>query len=148
MTVTYEAGAEIHKEHLTLLEDLIQLDRGLDRLECYSEVFANLAGWEQVKDYGRRLVERLPDHFKREENKVLAPASQVSPELDELCSELKREHCELLARLAAFRAALDELDRAEDFDSAIWHLKSAGKAMITYLRRHVATEEGELSGFL
>ncbi len=148
MTIGCEAGTEIHQEHVVLLEDLIQLDRGLDRLECYSEVFANLGGCEQVKDRGRRLAEQLPGHFTREEKTILAVASQVSPELDGICSELKGEHAELLVRLDAFRAALDELDRAEDLDNAVWQLKGAGKELTSYLRHHVAREEDELSGFL
>ncbi len=148
MTMTREAGTEIHEEHLTLLEDLVQLDRSLDRLECYAEVFANLAGAEQIKDYGRRLAEQLPDHFNREEKGLLHQASQVSPELAEICGALQREHTELLGQLAAFRAALEELDRAEDLDRAVWDLKVAGKKLTSYMRRHVAREEDELSGFL
>jgi hypothetical protein len=148
MTLACPADIEIHEEHLTLLEELVQLDRGLDRLECYSEVFANLAGAEQVKDFGRRLAEQLPEHFQREEETILAAASQVSPELKELCSELAGEHAELLGRLARFRSALEELDKAEDIDQAVWHLKGAGRELTNYLREHVIREENELSGFL
>jgi len=148
MTMTRETGIEIHEEHLTLLEDLAQLDRGLDRLECYSEVFANLAEAERVKARGRRLTEQLPDHFRREEMTILTAASRVSPELAEFCSQMKAQHGDLLVRLTAFRAALDDFDRTDDLSEAIYQLKEQGKAFTRDLRWHVAAEELELSGFL
>jgi len=148
MTMTREAGIEIHEEHLTLLEDLAQLDRGLDRLESYTGVFANLAGVQRVKDHGRRLAEQLPNHFKREEKTILPAASRVSPELAEFCSQMKAQHGDLLVRLTAFRAALDDFDRTDDLSEAIYQLKEQGKALTRDLRRHVAAEELELSGFL
>jgi len=148
MTTAFATGTDIHAEHLTLYEDLLQLDRGLNHLECYSEVFANLAGVEEVKDLGRRLVAQLPDHFKREEQTVLAAAAQVSPELAEICRELKSEHVELTAWVSAFGTALERFETSDDLEQAICQLKGAGRELTSYLRRHVAKEEDELSGFL
>ncbi len=138
----------IHDEHLSLIGDLAQLDGGLRRLECYSEVFANLAGAEQVKYYGRRLASQLPEHFRREEETVLATVSKVSPELAGFAQQMRHEHEELRARLAAFSSALEQLEAAQDLYEAICQLHERGKALTQQLGRHVALEEQELSGFL
>ena len=148
MTMALAKGTDIHTEHVTLFEDLRQLDRGLNHLECHSEVFADLACIEQVQKLGRRLVAQLPDHFKREEETVLARSAQVSPELAEICRELKREHVELVACVSAFRTALETFETSDDLEQAVGQLKGAGGELISYLRRHVAKEEDELSGFL
>lgn len=148
MTPNREAGTEIHEEHLFILDDLARLDRGLDRLECCSEALANLADAERLKNCGRRLAERLPDHFRREEVTLLTAASQVSPELAEFCGQMKAQHGDLLGRLAAFRAALDDFERTHALSEVIYRLKEQGKALTRDLRRHVTAEELELSGFL
>ena len=91
---------------------------------------------------------QLPDHFKREEQTVLPAASRVSPELAEICGELKGEHAELVKRVSAFRAALEMFETSDDLEQVIWQLKGAGRELTSYLRRHVAKEEDELSAFL
>jgi iron-sulfur cluster repair protein YtfE (RIC family) len=138
----------IHSEHQTLLSDLVQFERALDSVDCYSEVFANLAAMGEVARFGRRLNEQLPEHFTREEEKVLVPVAQVSPELSDLVQELKREHQELRARLAVFSLALQELESADDLYDAIWQVKELGKELTREITRHVALEESELEGFL
>ena len=148
-TLRFRAETEkIHNEHLTFNHLLHQLDSALGRLECYSEVYANLATAEQVQRCGRRLVEQFPEHCCRAEASLLAPVSAVSPELGEFCGGVKNEHCQLLEQLGVFRAALEELDRAEDLNEAVWHLKEKGKELTGNLRRHVDMVEQELSGFL
>jgi len=141
-------GKRIHSEHQILLNDLAQFERALDSVDCYSEVFANLAAIKEVARFGRRLNEQLPEHFTREEEKVLVPVAQVSPELGDLVQELKREHQELRARLAVFSLALQELESAGDLYDAIWQAKELGKELTREITRHVALEESELEGFL
>lgn len=148
MNTTLAVGERIHDEHLSLIEDLARLDAGLDRLECYSEVYANLAGAEQVKLCGHRLVEQFPDHCWREEKTVLAVAGGVSAELAEFCSQMKAEHRVLLTQLSTFRAALDDFEQAEDLNEAVCRLKETGKELTRALRCHVEREEHELEGFL
>ncbi len=138
----------IHTEHQSLLNDLVQFERALDFVDCYSEVFANLAAVREVAYFGRRLNEKLPEHFTREEEKVLAPVAQVSPELGDLVQELKREHQDLRARLTVFALALQELESADDLYDAIWQVKELGKELTREITRHVALEESELAGFL
>ena len=141
-------GKRIHTEHETLLKDLVQFERALDSVDCYSEVFANLASIGEVAHFGRRLNEQLPEHFTREEEKVLIPVAKVSPELSDLVQELKREHQELRAQLAVFSLALQELESADDLYDAIWQVKEMGKKLTRDITRHVALEERELEGFL
>ncbi len=141
-------GEKVHDEHLVLAQVLYKLDSALDRLVCYPEVYASLASAAQVRRYGRQLIEQFPEHCRREEALLLGPISGVSPELAEFCNEIKKEHCELLARLGTFRAALHEFDKGQDINEAVSRLKEAGKELARAMRLHVAKEEKELSGFL
>jgi hemerythrin-like domain-containing protein len=138
----------VHGEHETLIDDLSHLDRALDRLDCYSEVFANLAGADEVHFYSRKLIEQLPGHFDREEATVLEPVARVSPPLEVLVRELKKEHESLRSGLVAFSIALEELDAADDLYEAISQVKELGKDLVCEISRHVALEEQELAGFL
>ena len=57
----------IHNEHQAVEQLLAKLDAGLDRLVCYSEVYANLATAREVATLGRQLVGEFSDHCQREE---------------------------------------------------------------------------------
>lgn len=148
MQTTLLAGKKVRDEHLSLLEASGQLDRSLDRLGCYSEVYFNLGAADEVRYSGRQLIEQLPRHCRHEETSLLNRVSDVSPELTEFCRQMKAEHVALLERLADLRAALEDFDKAEDLCEAVTHLKQEGKELTHYLRCHVAREEEELSGFL
>ena len=149
LTPTFHEDAKhLHGDHLALGAAIDHLDAALDRLICFSEVYANLAAAGEVYRCGRELNAKFPRHCRREEAELLAPVSAVSPDLCELCGGLAREHQEVLARLAAFTAALDEYERAADLDQAVRHVKETGKDLTHELRRHIAIEEHELSGFL
>jgi len=143
-----EETKRIHKEHKALEKVMTDLDVALDRLTCYSEVFADLAGADEVRRCSRLLARVLPEHCRREETALLDPVSDVSPQLRIFCQEMRQEHREVLAQLDSLTLAVKDLDRAEDLPEAIWHLKEQGKQLTTELRRHVAVEEQELSGFL
>jgi hemerythrin-like domain-containing protein len=149
LSATFSTNShKIHGEHQALMEDLNRLNRALDRLDCYSEVYANLASADEVGNYSRRLIELLPEHFKREEETVLKPVAEVSPQLDVLVQELKKEHEDLRLGLAAFSGALEDLYAADDIYQAVWHVKDLGKSFVRDLFRHVELEEQELAGFL
>jgi hemerythrin-like domain-containing protein len=149
LTPAFRAESErIHNEHQFIGHVLSKLDSALDHLVCYSEVYANLASAEDVRLYGRQLAEQFPGHCRREEAVLLNPVSQVSPELREFCNQMRLEHQDLIVRLATFRDALDAFDKADGLYEAVCQLKEVGKDLITDVRRHVETEEHELSGFL
>jgi len=150
-TLTTEFRAEterIHKEHLALEQLLRELDTALDRLICYSEVFTDLSGADEVRRCGRLLARVLPGHCRREEAVLFDRISGVSPQLRAFCSEMRNEHAGILARVQKLTATLEQFDRAEDLSEAVWHLKEQGKELTAELRRHVGVEEQELSGFL
>jgi len=138
----------IHGEHTHLLSDLNRLTAALNRLDCYSEAFADLSSVDEVRTLIKRLCDSLPEHFDREEETVLQPVTEVSPELRELVGDLKKEHEDLRAGLATLSLALAELDSADDLYDAIWYIKELGTDFIHKLGRHVAVEEHELAGFL
>ncbi len=143
-----EEGARIHYEHQALEQLLRELNSALDQLVCYGEVLADFRAARQILQYGRQLIELVPEHCRREEAVLFEPVSGVSPELAEFCTQMKDEHTDLLLRLDAFRTALDDFNRADDLSEAICKLKEQGKELTRELREHVATEEQELSGFL
>lgn len=140
--------AKIHNDHQILGRVLHELDSALDRLVCYGEVFADFSAAGLVRRYGRQLTEQFPAHCRREEATLLDLVADISPELAEFCTRMKGEHADLLVRLEVFRVALDDFERADDLSEAIWNLKEQGRELTRELRRHVATEEQELSGFL
>ena len=149
LSATFRADTErIHGEQRVLERLLRELDRALDRLVYYGEVFADFKAAGQIRRYGRQLTEQFPEHCQREEAQLLDPVAGVSPELAEFCSRMKGEHSDLLVQLAAFRKALDDFDRTDDLSEAICALKDRGKELTRDLRRHVENEEQELSRFL
>jgi len=139
---------QVHADHTLMLRELRALDMALDRLECRSEVFANLATAKEVQFLGKALASELPEHFRREERTILSTVSRVSPQLAAFTQEMERQHEDLRGRLNTFCVALEELEAARDLDKAIADLKKAGKAFTTELGRHIALEEEELAGFL
>lgn len=140
--------AKVHCEHQALINELTELDSALDELVCYSEVYANLATARQVCACGRHLAELLPQHFGREEDTVFTTVARVSPELAEFAAEMRHQHDQLRARLAAFSRAVEQLEVAEDIADAVCSVKEQGKLLACELTRHVVLEENQLGGFL
>src|SRR5574341_48600 len=138
----------VHSEHQALLEDLNELDFALDGLECYSEVFANLATAGQVLACGGRVAQLLPAHFGHEEETVLSGVAKISPDLAEFAAEMRAQHDHLRTRLTDFCLALDHLRAGDDLSETLYELKERGKAFTSEMRSHVALEEQRLKGFL
>ena len=146
---TFRAESQkLHREHQALEKDLLALKCALGRVVCYAEVFADLSSAEQVRHLGRRLAEQFPEHCCREEVQLLNPVSRVSPELADFVGEMKRQHGELLDQLDSFCLAVEKLNASTDLDAAVCDVKEQGNNLLDEMRRHVATEERELSGFL
>jgi hypothetical protein len=139
---------QIHNEHKAITEDLVQLERCLDRLVCYAEVFADLSSAAELRSRGRQLARQLPEHCQREEARLLDAVADVSPELAEFSRQMKLAHESLLAQLRAFARELEELENSSDLEIAIRQVKAEGRELARQLREHVAVEEHELSGFL
>ncbi len=139
---------KVHCDHRVLLEELAELQWALDNLECYAEVYANLATARQVQELGHKLIESLPEHFAREERSLLATVAKISPELEEFAEEMKREHAQLRARLAEFQTSLEQLEKSDDVATSVCQVKELGTDFALSLGAHVALEERQLSGFL
>jgi iron-sulfur cluster repair protein YtfE (RIC family) len=138
----------IHGEHQSILEELVDLERGLERMECHAQVLADPVNAEQVRRLTQHLAGELPDHCRREEERVLDAVSEVSAELCDFCRRMREEHQILLAQLEFFRQALDNLGNDADRQEALQHLKDEGARLTRALRQHILLEEHELSGFL
>lgn len=138
----------VHNEHQALMEDLNELDFALDGLECYSEVFANLATAGEVLACGGRLAKLLPEHFVHEEDTLLAGVAKVSPDLAEFAGEMRVQHDHLRAQMKDFCRALELLRAGDDLGETLYQVKERGKAFTSEMRSHVALEEQRLKGFL
>jgi hemerythrin-like domain-containing protein len=149
LSPAFRADSErLHSEHESILDELVELDRGLDRMACHAQVLADPVTAEQVRRLAQHLAAELPDHCRREEEKLLDAICEISTELCDFCRRMREEHQVLLARLEFFRQALDDLGNAADRQGAVQHLKEEGAALTRALRQHILLEENELSGFL
>lgn len=131
----------VHREHQLLMSELDELQTALNSLICYSEVYANLAGTEQVYRCGRHLIEWLPGHFDNEEATVLADIEKRSPELAAFSREMKNQHKTLRGRLELFCRAIEDFEDSEDLGAAIDELKSRGQQFTRELAAHMGAEE-------
>ena len=131
----------VHYEHQMLMRELDELQAALDSLVCYSEVYANFAGTEQVYRCGRHLIEWLPGHFDNEEATVLAEVEKRSPELAAFSREMKCQHKTLRGRLELFCRAIEEFEDSEDLVAAVEELKSRGQEFTRELAAHMGAEE-------
>lgn len=139
---------QIHHEHTAILEELFELEKSLDRVAFNSDGLADPRAAEQVRRIGQQLAERLPEHCRREEDKLHQTVADVSVELRNFCRRMREEHQILLAELELFRQALNELGSSTDREAAATHLKEYGRKLAHDMRRHIEAEEHELSGFL
>jgi hypothetical protein len=142
VTSSFQTETEIvHREHRVLMGELDDLQAALDSLVCYSEVYANLAGTEQVYRCGRHLLEWLPGHFDNEESTVLTDMQRISPELAAFAREMKNQHKSLRGRLELFCRAIEDFEDSEDLGEAIDELKSRGREFARELAAHMGAEE-------
>jgi hypothetical protein len=145
--VFHQESEKVHHEHGVLIQELAALDLLLDKLDS-SDVQANLATAKQVEISAKHFAQELPDHFRREEEKILSVVSGVSIELETLTNELKRQHAELRQELDQFCRDLAQLAGTAGLDQTMARVKEDGKRLTRELGRHIALEEHELSGFL
>ena len=142
VTSTFQTETEIvHREHQVLMGELDELQVALDSLVCYSEVYANLAGTEQVYRCGRHLIEWLPGHFDNEEATVLRDIEKISPELAAFSREMKSQHKNLRGHLELFCRAIEDFEDSEDLGAAVDELKSRGQEFTRELAAHMGAEE-------
>ncbi len=136
-----KASQDVQHEHEQLMQRLRKLDRALDALVCYAEVYADLASSAEVAEEGRWLSGWLPGHFVREEETVLAGVALLGPEFAAFAREMKRQHREIGARAAAFCEAAACLPHCDDLQRSICDLKEEGKRLTGSIAAHMDAEE-------
>ncbi len=134
-----------HFEHLTLMQQLQELDGALAGLVCYSEVYANLGPADSVCRCGRELRETVPSHFAHEEQAVLDAVALLGPQWAAFAREMKGQHLQLQGKLDAFCDAADRLRTAEDLEQSICTLKQRGEEFADQMLRHMVAEERKLN---
>lgn len=134
-----------HFQHLTLMQQLQELDGALAGLVCYSEVYANLGTAEQVCRCGRELRETVPSHFAHEEQVVLDAVALLGTQWAAFAREMKGQHLQLQGKLDAFCEAVDRLGTAEDLESSICELRQRGEDFAGQMLSHMVAEERKLN---
>jgi hemerythrin-like domain-containing protein len=146
--VPAEDAEMVHEEHVELRTNLGELDRALNHLGSSSATRTNLDGAPELWSMVRRFQAFLPLHFQHEEEGMLDRISKISPELNELTTQLKQEHRNLSDLFTVFVDALTHLNGTSDFTAEVSRTKLLGGAFTDQMLRHIGTEETELAGFL
>ncbi|MFB3815324.1 MAG: hemerythrin domain-containing protein [Terriglobales bacterium] len=136
-----KVSEDVQHEHQQLIERLQKLDRALDALVCYSEVYADLGSSAEIVQQGRWLAGWLPGHFVREEETMLAPLARLGPDFAAFAREMKLQHQEIGRGVEAFCRAASRLRRAEDLQQSICDLKDQGKRLTSTMAAHLGAEE-------
>lgn len=134
-----------HFQHLTLMQQLQELDRALAGLVCYSEVYANLSTAEKVCRCGQELRETVPSHFAHEEQAVLDAVALLGPQWAAFAREMKAQHLQLQGKLDAFCAAVERWQSGEDLEESICRLKQRGEEFAGQMLSHMVAEERKLN---
>ncbi len=134
-----------HHEHEQLMQELGKLAGALEAVVCHFEVYTDLGPAQQVGKYGRELSRWLPEHFRHEEQQVLAPLAQMSPELQMFVRQMVREHRDLSERLRAFCLTVEQLEDTPDLAETIQEMKRLGSEFAERLASHMGAEENKLA---
>lgn len=146
LTPNFHTRAErIHREHEVIEETLLELELNLERMVSHPEL---TEPGEIVARSGRELAKLLPPHCKREEEELHDVVAGVSPQLQEFTKVMKQQHVALMARLNEFLVVVQAFERNGGLPGGRETVIAEGKALVRDIRRHVATEETELKGFL
>lgn len=131
-----------HAEMTTLLADM---DRALESLVCYSEVFADLKGVAKVAETGQGLAARLSAHFAQEEPYMLDAIAQAGPEFAAFSAEMKRQHGEFADRVGALCEASRHFETSTDLEESIATLKQQVHSLAQAMTIHMAAEDRKFS---
>jgi len=142
-----KTSEELKGEHAEMMGRLSELDAALESLLCYSEVYADLAGVGPAQEMAKWLAGRLPDHFIREEQGILAEIGRMGPEFKAFEREMKRQHKEIRQHLETFRQAANSFQTAADLQQSISDLKEEGKALSSFMAAHMGAEERKYAAF-
>jgi len=137
-------AAAIESEHQQVMAQLDQLDLALEKIVCYSDVFADLASANQAISGSKWLAEWLPRHYQHEETTVLAAIAQMSPDLASFAREMKQQHRQMRLRLENLRELLNHLPQAQDLEVAVDAVRKAGAEFTRGMRLHMSSEDKKL----
>jgi len=149
LSKTFHRESErVHQDHYHLTEELRSMGMALEHLTADLNDPTNLAAAKGIQMFAKQMADELPGHFRHEEREVLTIVSEVSPELDFLAREIRRQHEALDGQLIAFCRSIDELGTTGDVAATVEKIRKAGRTFIRDLNEHIALEEQELRGFL
>ena len=137
-TPLMEHTKEIRQEHDYLLGQLELLDNALGRVQCYSEVYANLEGTSEASDIATRLLETVLRHFDHEERTILPALNRHYPAFTR---EMQRQHDGIRRLLQRFTTDLLYLSQADDLEEAVGTLKEEGDDLARKMVAHMEAEE-------
>jgi hypothetical protein len=131
----------IQSDHRDMLALLADMDRALESLVCYSEVFADLKGVSLVAQTGRDLATRLGEHFAEEEPKMLDAIAKLGPEFAAFSAEMKRQHGEFAERISDLCNVSRQFETVADLEESISSLKRQVQSLAHAMMVHMAAED-------
>ena len=134
-------AALVHDDHLHLLDSPYELDSAVNSLECYSEVFANLAGLNRAQHVARTLASEIPHHFAVEESGLLASVAELSPDLETFARAMALEHRRLDGQLSHLLTQLEQLSYNSDLEWAVDTVKEGCDQFVRHMITHMQAEE-------
>jgi Hemerythrin HHE cation binding domain len=136
---------DIQHDHRDMAALLADMDKALESLVCYSEVYADLKGVAQVSETGRGLAARLSEHFAQEEPNMLDAIAQAGPEFAAFSAEMKRQHGEFTARVSDLCDASRHFETSADLEESIAALKQQVHSLAHAMTVHMAAEDRKFS---
>jgi hypothetical protein len=133
--------AHVHDDHVLLFSRLAALDRALDELACYSEVYANLAPAGDIGRATRELAEALPNHFGTEESGLFEVAEDMGPKMAQFAQAMRNQHAVLRVEFDQFYDAVIRLENFVDLLDAVCAVKERGQMFARHMRAHMTAEE-------
>jgi hypothetical protein len=133
-----------YKGWLVALRDL---DKTLEKLECYSEVYANLAPTAELLQRTRAMAKALPEFFLHEDAEI-SIVERARPEFTECANCVRKDRGQLGLLLELLAKSIEALPWSDDLASAIYDVKEQGSAFLRRFGTHLAREQTARSSIL
>jgi hypothetical protein len=139
--------ATFNDEYKGWLRALRDLDKTLEQLECYSEVYANLGCTGELLERTRAMAKALPEFFLHEDAEI-SVVERVRPEFTDCAHCVRKDRGELGILLDRLAAAIEALPWSEDLAASIYAVKEQGNDFVRRFGTHLAREQTARSAIL
>lgn len=139
--------ATFNEEYKAWLVALADLDKTLEQLECYSEVYANLGCMGELLQRTRAMAQALPEFFLHEDAEI-SNVERMRPELTDCAHCVRKDRGELGLLLQQLAAAIEVLPGSDDLAASIYAVKEQGNDFVRRFGTHLAREQTTRSAIM